>query len=176
MWSSCACVSTRASMSSRRCLDVAEVRQDQVHAGLVVGGEQHPQSMISNLPRCSRTAMLRPISPIPPSAVTRRAPGPVDPGVRASLFTGYARSRRARMSAANLVEFGGGGICGNRGRPASKPCSRSPAFDSVPTEAALRRVQRPSATAILRRSRRRRNAKARQHVLAAGRLRHDPRR
>ncbi|EUA34397.1 beta-lactamase -containing domain protein [Mycobacterium xenopi 3993] len=43
-----------------------------------MGGEHDPQSMISNRPRCSKTVMLRPISLMPPSAVTRRPPGRED--------------------------------------------------------------------------------------------------
>ncbi len=41
MWSSWPWVSTTPTMSSRRSLDGVEVGQDQVHAGLVLLGEQH---------------------------------------------------------------------------------------------------------------------------------------
>jgi hypothetical protein len=62
-------------------LDVAQIGQDQVDAGLVVAGEQHPAVDDQQRPRCSKTVMLRPISLMPPSAVTRRPPGPAAPAV-----------------------------------------------------------------------------------------------
>ena len=43
--------------------DGVEARQDQVDAGMIILGEQHPQSISSSWPSNSTTAMLRPTSP-----------------------------------------------------------------------------------------------------------------
>src|SRR5699024_3047172 len=51
--------------------DRGEVRQDHVDAGWCSSGKSTPQSTIMSLPRCSKTVMLRPTSPRPPSAVMR---------------------------------------------------------------------------------------------------------
>jgi hypothetical protein len=54
--------------------DGREVGQDQVDSGLLLLGKSTPQSTISRRPPYSKTVMLRPISPRPPSGVTRRPP------------------------------------------------------------------------------------------------------
>lgn len=51
--------------------DMAHVRQDQIDTGLVVARKQHTAVDNQQSPRCSKTVMLRPISLMPPSAVTR---------------------------------------------------------------------------------------------------------
>ena len=74
MWSSCPCVRTIASMSSRRSLMYSKSGRIRSTPGWWSSGNRTPQSMTSSRPAYSRTAMLRPTSPSPPSATTRRAP------------------------------------------------------------------------------------------------------
>ena len=75
MWSSWPWVSTSASMSSSAVLDGPEVGQDQVDARLLVlAGTARRSRRSSSRPSYSKTVMLRPISPMPPSATTRRPP------------------------------------------------------------------------------------------------------
>ena len=74
MWSSWPCVSTMASMSSRR--SRSEVKSGRITSmpGWVSSGKRTPQSTTSSLPLCSKSVMLRPTSPSPPSGVMRMAP------------------------------------------------------------------------------------------------------
>ncbi len=74
MWSSWPCVRTMPSMSSRRFL--IEVKSGRIRStpGCSSSGKRTPQSTISSRPSYSKTVMLRPISPRPPSGVTRRPP------------------------------------------------------------------------------------------------------
>ncbi len=74
MWSSCPWVSTTATMSSRR--SRIEVKSGRITStpGWVSSGNSTPQSTMSSLPACSKTVMLRPISPRPPRATTRSPP------------------------------------------------------------------------------------------------------
>ncbi|CAM5663085.1 hypothetical protein SCANM63S_03428 [Streptomyces canarius] len=74
MWSSWPWVSTTATMSSSR--SRIEVKSGRITStpGWVSSGNSTPQSTISSLPACSKTVMLRPISPRPPRAMTRSPP------------------------------------------------------------------------------------------------------
>ena len=74
MWSSCPCVRTTASMSSSRCSITPKSGRIRSTPGCSASGNRTPQSMTSSRPPNSSTAMLRPISPRPPSAMTRRPP------------------------------------------------------------------------------------------------------
>ena len=87
MWSSCAWVSTSASTSSRRSSTWRRSGRIRSTPGSSCVGNNTPQSTISSRPRCSKTVMLRPISLIPPSAVTRSPPGASGPGGLSSSFT-----------------------------------------------------------------------------------------
>ncbi len=119
-------------------LDVPEVRQDQVDAGLVVGGEQHPAvddqqpaQMLENGHVAADFA----------DAAQRGDPQPTR-GQRAGWRElcvhvrtppGSPRvTEAARMSAASSsICSGVAATCGSRGSPTSMPCSRRPALDNV---------------------------------------------
>ena len=75
MWSSWPCVRMIASMSPRRSAMCEKSGRIRSTPGWDSSGNSTPQSTISSRPSISRTAMLRPISPIPPSATIRRTPG-----------------------------------------------------------------------------------------------------
>jgi len=87
MWSSCAWVSTMASTSSRRSSTWRRSGRIRSTPGSSWPGKSTPQSTINSRPRCSKTVMLRPISLIPPSAVTRSPPGASGRGGLRSSFT-----------------------------------------------------------------------------------------
>ena len=62
-------------------LDLVEAVRIQVKSGRITSmpgwfssGNRTPQSTMSSRPACSKTVMLRPISPSPPSGTTRRPP------------------------------------------------------------------------------------------------------
>ena len=74
MWSSWPWVRTTASMSSSRCSMTPKSGRIRSMPGCSASGKRTPQSMTSSRPSNSRTAMFRPISPRPPSAMTRRPP------------------------------------------------------------------------------------------------------
>ena len=81
MWSSWACVSTSASTSSSRSRIAVKSGRIRSTPGCDSSGNSTPQSMSSSRPAYSTTAMLRPISPRPPSAKTRRPFGASGGGV-----------------------------------------------------------------------------------------------
>ena len=95
MWSSCAWVSTSASTSSRRSSTRRRSGRIRSTPGSSCPGKSTPQSTISRRPRCSKTVMLRPISLMPPNAVTRKPPGASGPGGLRSVSTIEVPSRRA---------------------------------------------------------------------------------
>ncbi len=74
MWSSCPCVRTMPSMSSRRLRMDEKSGRIRSIPGCSSSGKSTPQSTISRRPPYSKTVMFRPISPRPPSGVTRRPP------------------------------------------------------------------------------------------------------
>ena len=126
-------------------LDMTQVRQDQVHSGFVVAGKQHAAVNDEQPAQMLENRHVRPISPIPPSAVTRSAPGASGPGGRRSAFVNPEPFSAALISAGapstqdgrrahiggEVVELAAvAGICGSRGSPASKPCSRRPLWPS----------------------------------------------
>ena len=100
MWSSWAWVNTSASMSSRRPSMWRRSGRIRSTPGSSWPGNSTPQSMISSRPRCSKTVMLRPISLMPPSAVTRKPPGASGPGgcERAARRCSPGSSQRRRSS------------------------------------------------------------------------------
>src|SRR6185437_14535982 len=74
MWSSCPWVRTSASMSSSRCSIARKSGRMRSTPGASSSGNNTPQSITSNRSACSKTVMLRPISPMPPRATARRPP------------------------------------------------------------------------------------------------------
>ena len=74
MWSSWPWVSTSASTSSRRSRIGSKSGRIRSTPGWFSSGKSTPQSTISRRPSYSKTVMLRPTSPRPPSGVTRRPP------------------------------------------------------------------------------------------------------
>ena len=151
MWSSCAWVSTSASTSSRRSSTWRRSGRIRSTPGSSWVGNSTPQSTISSRPRCSKTVMLRPISLMPPSAVTRRPPGASGPGAVRVVRSLPQHRGGPHVGGQRLDLFGRGGTCGSRGSPVSMPCSRSPSLANVtPPSRVWRVVQRPSVTLILR--------------------------
>ncbi len=75
MWSSCPCVRTTPTMSSRRSLIGSKSGRIRSTPGWCSSGNSTPQSTIRILPSNSKMVMLRPTSPSPPRGVTRRVPG-----------------------------------------------------------------------------------------------------
>ena len=74
MWSSWPWVSTRASTASRRSRIGSKSGRIRSTPGWWSSGNSTPQSTISRRPSYSKTVMLRPTSPSPPSGMTRRPP------------------------------------------------------------------------------------------------------
>ncbi|COX02527.1 Uncharacterised protein [Mycobacterium tuberculosis] len=141
MWSSCPWVNTSASMSSSRSSTWRMSGRIRSTPGSSWPGNNTPQSIINSRPRCSKTVMLRPISLMPPSAVTRNPPEVRGPGGGRSTSTSgppfgspldHRSTEAARMSAANAsICSGVAATWGSRGSPTSMPCSRKPALDNV---------------------------------------------
>ncbi len=73
IWSSCAWVITMASMRPNRSSRLEKSGRTRSTPGWSGSGNSTPQSTTSRRPRCSKTVMLRPISPRPPRP-TRRSP------------------------------------------------------------------------------------------------------
>ncbi len=74
MWSSWPCVSTTPTTSSSLFLIGSKSGRIRSTPGWCSSGNSTPQSTIRSLPPYSKTVMLRPTSPRPPSGVTRRVP------------------------------------------------------------------------------------------------------
>ena len=74
MWSSWPCVSTMPTTSLSRSRIGPKSGRIRSTPGCVSSGNSTPQSTIRILPSYSKIVMLRPISPSPPSGMTRRAP------------------------------------------------------------------------------------------------------
>src|SRR6478735_8992670 len=74
MWSSWPWVSTSASTASRRSRIGSKSGRIRSTPGWWSSGKSTPQSTISRRPSYSKTVMLRPTSPSPPSGMTRRPP------------------------------------------------------------------------------------------------------
>ncbi len=84
MWSSCPCVSTSASTSSRRSRIGSKSGRIRSTPGWWSSGNSTPQSTISRRPSYSKTVMLRPTSPRPPRGVIRSPPAASSPGAARS--------------------------------------------------------------------------------------------
>src|SRR5688500_18680582 len=84
MWSSWPWVGTIATTSSSRSRIAVKSGRITSMPGWCSSGKRTPMSTISSLPACSNTVMLRPISPRPSRAITRRPPGASGGGVRSS--------------------------------------------------------------------------------------------
>ena len=133
MWSSCPCVNTTASTSAMRFSMWRKSGRIKSTPGCWSSGNSTPQSTISNLPLCSNTVMLRPISPIPPSATTRRPSFGAFGGVP-SPAVGSVPARRlsGRCCAAEFCGICFGRFCGGpalrvtRWRPLRDPPSPPP--------------------------------------------------
>ncbi len=74
MWSSCPWVSTSASIRSSRSRIGSKSGRIRSTPGWWSSGNSTPQSTISSRPSYSKTVMLRPTSPSPPSGMTRSPP------------------------------------------------------------------------------------------------------
>src|SRR6266545_5318053 len=108
MWSSWPCVSTSAATSSSRSRIGSKSGRIRSTPGWFSSGNSTPQSTISSWPSYSKTVMLRPTSPSPPSGITRSAPGASGPGaVRSGCgwLTAPPRfARRLRSPLAALLD------------------------------------------------------------------------
>ena len=74
MWSSCPCVRTPPTMSSRGSRIGSKSGRMRSTPGWCSSGKSTPQSTMRILPAYSNTVMLRPISPRPPIGMTRSVP------------------------------------------------------------------------------------------------------
>ena len=137
MWSSCPWVRTTASMSSSRCSMTPKSGRIRSTPGCSASGNRTPQSMTSSRPSNSSTAMLRPISPRPPSAMTRRPPsgsggGALQVEVRLgdadATVTARCRRRRGRMRSCAICS-GVASTSGGRTGPAGSPSSSQRRLD-----------------------------------------------
>src|SRR5215210_5186248 len=129
MWSSCPWVRTTAAMSPRRCSMTPKSGRIRSTPGCSASGKSTPQSMTSSAPSYSSTAMLRPISPSPPSAMTRSPPAARGGGAfrsrcgwsRSAVTIADFRSEDSQGNAssgevgAQLGQLLGGGV--DQGRP-----------------------------------------------------------
>src|SRR3954454_21754584 len=98
MWSSCPWVRTTATTSSSRSAMAVKSGRMRSTPGWLSSGNSTPQSMTSSRPWYSSTAMLRPTSPRPPRAITRRpfsASGGGGPNSGCGWLTGLLRSARS---------------------------------------------------------------------------------
>src|SRR5258705_3688790 len=132
-------------------LDVAQVWQDQVDAGFVVAGEEHPAvddqqpaQMLENGHVAADFADSTQRSD--PQSAWGHRPRWLE------VFVHYLSTVSARMSAASASSCSEvAGTCGSRGSPPSMPCNRSPALASVtPPRRAWAAFNGPSVTLILR--------------------------
>ena len=106
MWSSWPWVSTMPTMSPNRCR--MEVKSGRITSmpGWCSSGNSTPQSTTSSLPACSKTVMLRPISPRPPSGVIRRPPegsGGGDLSLREEMVKGFRFHRGFNVGWSKVV-------------------------------------------------------------------------
>src|SRR5690606_22610446 len=132
-------------------LEVPQVGQDQVDAGLVMGGEQHPAVHDEQTTEMLENGHVAADFVDSPERGHPQPAGGQRP--RWSEFGIHCRSTpAARMSAASSSTCSSvAGICGNLGSPTSNPCSRRPAFDNVtPPSLAWAWDNGPSVTLILR--------------------------
>ena len=151
-------------MSSRRSSTWRRSGRIRSTPGSSWPGNNTPQSMISSRPRCSKTVMLRPISPIPPSAVTRSPPGASGPGGARSVIIA-ARRRPACRRPAPRSASGVAGTWGSRGSPvvdALQP--QSGLRHGHATQPVLRVVERAERDVDLARGRDVAGCEGRQHV------------
>ena len=99
MWSSWPWVSTSASMSSRRSSMARKSGRIRSTPGESSAGNSTPQSTTSSRPSYSKTVMLRPISPMPPSATTRSPPSGSAGVARRAARRGWPRPAAAARAA-----------------------------------------------------------------------------
>ena len=133
MWSSWPWVRTIASTSASRSAMWEKSGRIRSTPGWDSSGNSTPQSMTSSRPSISRTAMLRPISPIPPSATIRSDAG-LKRGRRGQL--GVTRPHAAKpgtpavaRSARSVATCSGvASTSGSRTGPAGRPRSRRAAL------------------------------------------------
>ena len=84
MWSSWPWVSTSASTASSRSRMASKSGRIRSTPGWWSSGNSTPQSTMSRRPSYSKTVMLRPTSPRPPSGMTRNPPGASGAGAESS--------------------------------------------------------------------------------------------
>ena len=114
MWSSWPWVSTMASILSRR--SRIQVKSGRITStpGWCSSGNSTPQSTTRSRPACSKTVMLRPISPSPPNGTTRSPPG-------GSLGSVSLLLAPRRLIASPLEAVGRVNPCGPRSGPCQAP-------------------------------------------------------
>ena len=93
-------------MSSQRSCRWVKSGSTRSTPGWCSSGNSTPQSMISSRPSNSSTAMLRPISPTPPSGMTRRKPGGSGGGSSSNCGTLRPYSARAGWPLAGVWSTG----------------------------------------------------------------------
>ncbi len=108
MWSSCPCVSTIACTSASRSRIAEKSGRIRSTPGWSTSGNSTPQSTTSSLPPNSKTVMLRPIAPSPPSGMMRSAPAGNGGGGASGLSTVERRPDAAptRSAAVDCVTVG----------------------------------------------------------------------
>jgi hypothetical protein len=125
MWSSWPCVSTSASIASSRPRIASKSGRIRSTPGWCSSGNSTPQSTTSNRPSYSKTVMLRPTSPRPPSGVIRSPPSTSSAG---AVSSGWG------WGMGSLFSFGERAVAVDRGqiRPeAARPVRRSATSASV---------------------------------------------
>ena len=137
MWSSWPWVSTIACTSASRSRIGAKSGRIRSTPGCSTSGKSTPQSTMSSLPSYSKTVMLRPMAPRPPSGMTRRPPSrqrrrrierrraPGSCGHRLQRAAA-AQSARSWASSSAVASTSGG-----RTGPAGRPCAPRPAFTRI---------------------------------------------
>ena len=135
MWSSCPWVSTIA-CDVGRAGPGSDAKSGRIRStpGCSTSGNSTPQSTISSLPSYSKTVMLRPIAPSPPSGMTRRPPSGSGGGGASSMCASViaATSSQRALSAGRRAQV-------------ARAAGRSPPRWRRPAAAAPARPGRPSS-------------------------------
>ncbi len=130
MWSSWPCVSTSASTASSRSRMGSKSGRIRSTPGWWSSGNSTPQSTRSRRPSYSKTVMLRPTSPRPPSGITRSPPAGNGPGADSS-GCGRLMQRPRRRGARRAAAPPGGRRPGRRRR--ARAGSRTARLGSTPS-------------------------------------------
>ncbi len=146
MWSSWPWVSTSASTASSRSRIGSKSGRIRSTPGWWSSGKRTPQSTMSSRPAYSKTVMLRPTSPSPPSGMTRSPPSARGPGAVSSGWGWLTCSLPWCCD-----RSGQEGVTGRRrrpGRPAARPPRPRPAATSGPRTLRLSRTPSSSRAAL----------------------------